>query len=240
MSRSRFWLLGLCTVLAGVMAFNATAAQAEAGSHFWILNSKGEKVDTGSLFALVAMAGVTFILHSKTLGVAVLYLCTGLKAMNATLEGEGKISKGSKMLLSGCTTDLNGTANAACTPKDASTGTEGTILTQPLHALVILGTGGEALLNVLPDTAETFANIEMGSKCPIGTKVPVIGKLALKDSESRATEHLVKHSMEPAPAPFTELWTISKTVEHQATALWSFWIFLALVHESLLFGWEAA
>jgi hypothetical protein len=63
---------------------------------------------------------------------------------------------------------------------------------------VILGEAGETLLKVLPDTGEIFANIEMGSKCPIGTKVPVIGKLAFKDCEGKAKEHLVKHLLEPA------------------------------------------
>jgi hypothetical protein len=242
MNRSRFGLLGLCAVLFGIMAFGASAAQAEAGSHFWILNSSGTKIDAGSLHATIGLKKDTAvnILHSKILGVAVLFLCTELEAQNATLEGEGKISSGGKVLFTGCTTDLNGTANAACTPKDATTGVEGTILTQPLHSLVILGTGGETLLNILPDKEETFANIEMGSKCPIGTKVPVIGKLALKDCEGKATTHLEKHLVEPAPAPFTELWTISKTVEHQATLLGSAWGFLTGEHATLLFGAEAA
>jgi hypothetical protein len=241
MSRSKLWLLSLCAVLFGAMAFGASAAQAEAGSHFWMLNTSGEKIDTGSLHTRIEIKiKLTVVLHSKILGVAVLFLCTKSEAQNATLEGEGKISSGSKILFSGCTTDLNGAANAACTPKDATTGVEGTILTNNLHSLVILGEGGETLLNVLPDTGETFANVEMGSKCPIGTKVPVIGKLALKDSEGKAKEHLVEHSLEPAPAPLTELWTISKTVEHQATLLVHFWVRLTLIHENDKFGAEAA
>ena len=34
MIRTRFGLLGLCAVLFGVMAFGATAAHAEEGSHY--------------------------------------------------------------------------------------------------------------------------------------------------------------------------------------------------------------
>jgi hypothetical protein len=248
MIRTRFGLLGLCAVLFGIMAFGASAAQAEKESHFWILNSAGTvKTDAGSLNAPIGLEKEgTYVLHSKILGVAVLFLCKELKTVSATLEGEGKISAGGKVLFSECETDLNGTPNAACTPSDATDGA-GTIVTQGLHSLIILGTGGEPLLNILPDTGETFANIEMGSKCPIGTKVPVIGKLALKDceknekGESRAKEHLVKHLVEPAPAPFTELWTISKTVEHQATLLGSAWGLLGGVnHTGLKFGAEAA
>jgi len=244
MIRSRFGLLGLCAVLFGIMALGASAAQAEVNSHFWILNSSGTKIDAAGLHATLQLKkdSPVYVLHSKILGIAVLFLCTELEARNATLEGEGKISNGSTILFTGCTTDLNGTANAACTPKDAEVGLEGSIRTRPLHSLVILGAGEpkETLLNVLPDEGETFVNMEMGSKCPIGTKVPVIGKLAFKDCEGKAKVHLKEHLMEPAPAPFTELWTISKTVEHQATLLGSFWTFLTGAHTGLLFAAEAA
>ena len=241
MIRSRFGLLGLCAVLFGVMAFGTTAAQAEVGSLFWILDGIGQKLDAGSLKASIGLEkdSPTIVLHSKILGVAVLFLCTELKLLNATLQGKGKISSGSKILFSACIVDLNGTTNANCTPKDATTGEEGTILTQPLHSLVVLGAGGETLLNVLPDTGETFFNIEIGSKCPIGTKIPLIGKLAFKDCEGKAREHLVKHLLEPTGAPSTELWTISKTVEHQATLLGSFWMFLTGAHTGMRFGAEA-
>jgi hypothetical protein len=57
-----------------------------------------------------------------------------------------------------------------------------------------------------------------------------------KDCEGKIKEHLVEHLLEPAPAPFMELWTISKTVEHQATLLGSAWGFLAGAHEGLKFG----
>jgi hypothetical protein len=136
MIRSRFGLLGLCAALFGVMAFGASAAQAEVASHFWILNGGsgggGEKIDSGSLKASIGLEKEgTYILHSKILGVAVLFLCTELKAVNAVLEGEGKIGSGGKVLFNGCTTDLNGTANAACVPKDSTEGVEGSF--SPSH-----------------------------------------------------------------------------------------------------------
>jgi hypothetical protein len=246
MIRSRFGLLGLCAVLFGVMAYGASAAQAEKESHFWILDNFGQKIDSGTLRAEIAVekdSKVT-ILHSEILKIKVLFLCTELKAVNAVLEGEGKITSGFgsgfKVLYSGCTTDLNGTANANCTPNDATDGS-GIIVTNNLHALVILGLLGETVLSILPDVGETLATIEMGKSCPIGTKVPIIGRLALKDCEGRAEEHLVKHLLEPAWAPFTELWTISKTAEHASTLLGSAWGLLkTLGHTGLTFGAEAA
>jgi hypothetical protein len=250
MIRSRFGLLGLCAVLFGVMAFGATAALAEVGAQ-WLFAEKG----AGTKLVPFLEASIqlvkdspTTVLHSKILGVAVLFLCTELKLVNAVLKANGSIGEGFKILFSGCTTDLNGVANAACTPSDATEGA-GFIVTQNLHALLVLGelAGGvkDDLLKILPDKvegkeSEVFDNMEFGSKCPIGTKIPVIGKLMFKDCANEALTHLVKHLLEPAPAPFTELWTISKTVEHQATLLGSFWMFLAGAHEGLKFSGDPA
>jgi len=231
MIRSRFGLLGLCAVLLGIMAFGASAAQAEVGSHFWIENTEGKEVDTGTLHATIKLKkDTTYVLHSKILGIAVLFLCSELEAQNATLEGEGSISKGGKVLFTGCTTDLNGSVSALCEPKDTTLGVAGTILTQSLHSLVILGEASETILNILPDEGEIFANIEMGSKCPIGTKVPVIGKIALNDCEGKAKIFAIEHLVEATKDKFTQLWTISKTVEHEATLLGSAWAFLGGAH----------
>jgi hypothetical protein len=52
--------------------------------------------------------------------------------------------------------------------------------------------------------------------------------------------HVFKHLLEPAPAPFPELGTISKTIEHQATLLGGAWAFLTGERENLKFEDEAA
>jgi hypothetical protein len=250
MIRSRFGPLGLCAVLFGVMAFGASAAEAEVGAQ-WLFAEKG--AGTKLVPFLEATIGLekdspTYVLHSKILGVAVLFLCTELKAVNAVLKANGSIGEGGKILFSGCTTDLNGVENAACTPNDVTDGL-GFIVTQNLHALLVLGelAGGvkDDLLKILPDKvggveSEVFDNIEFGSKCPIGTKIPVIGKLVFKDCANEALTHLVKHLLEPAAAPFTELWTISKTVEHQATLLGSAWAFLTGEDLGLKFSGDPA
>ena len=62
---------------------------------------------------------------------------------------------------------------------------------------------------------EKFVTIETSEECSVGSKIPVIGKLTLKDCKgafsTEQTEHLVEQG------PLTELWTISKTAEHVAT-----------------------
>jgi hypothetical protein len=237
MTRSRLGLLGLCAMVLGLMAFGATGAQAEGT---WLILNSINQVKTGTeLPAIIELEkeSSVYVLHSKIIGIAVLFLCTELKAVNAKIFGAGAVGKGpgeekgSKVLFSGCTTDLNGAAAPECTPKDATEGVAGTILTKEGHALVVLHEGQD-ITKVLPDEGETFATIEMGATCPIGTKVPVIGSLALKDCENLALTHLVKHLVEPFEA-LTQLWTISKTEEHKATLLGSAWAKLGGEHTGL-------
>jgi hypothetical protein len=91
-------------------------------------------------------------------------------------------------------------------------------------------------VKILPDSGTELATIKTGpavkNECPIGTSVPVIGSLALKDCENLALTHLKEHLVE-AFTPLTELWTISKTTEHKATLLGSAWAFLGEEHKGL-------
>jgi hypothetical protein len=215
------------------MALGAAGAQAEAGAKWLLLTAPPNELKEGStLHASVGLekGSSTFVLHSEILHIKVLFLCTEIKAVNAKLLAEGNIGKEagvvkeSKVLFSGCTTDLNGVTTAACVPTDPTDGA-GFVVSNLGHASLALGASGEDLLKVLPDSGETLATIATGpatgNECPIGTKVPVIGNLFLKDGENLALTHLVKHLLEPGPG--TELWTISKTAEHVATLLGSAW-----------------
>jgi len=241
MIRSRFGLLGLCAVLFGVMAFGAASAQA---SGTWQLAEKAP--NSGLITFLSAEVGletdVPGVLHSKIIGIAVLFECSTISAVNAKLLASGSIGesegnvKGSKVKFSGCITKLNGTTSPECEPKAG--GVNGVIVTNPGHGLLELhetATGSKIdIVRLLPDTGETFATIEMGAECPIGTKVPVIGKLTLIDCEGKFLEHLVRHLVEAGP--LTELWTISKTTEHVASLLGSAWAFLTGIHEGYKFS----
>jgi hypothetical protein len=191
---------------------------------------------------------IPLVLHSEILKIKTLFLCTALEAINAKLQEEGiigstvvtnettklKEGRGSQVKFSGCTTDLNGVVEPKCVPTEAVTGNKGIIITKLGHALLKLheltaDKVKDDITKILPDSGETFATIQTGplkeNECPIATSVPVIGSLALKDCENLALTHLVKHLTE-AFTPLTELWTISKTVEHVATLLGSSWAFL--------------
>jgi hypothetical protein len=250
MFRTSLVLSALCALALNVMALGATGAQAEVGAKWLLLTAHPNELKEGStLHASVGLEkdSSELVLHSKILGIQVSFLCTEVKAVNAKLLAEGNIGKeagvvsGSQVLFSGCTTDLNGVTSTQCVPTDPTDGT-GFIVSKLAHASLALGASGEDLLKVLPDTGETFATIKTGpekaNECPIGTNVPVIGKLFLKDGENLALTHLVKHLLEPGPG--TELWVIGKTVEHVATLLGSAWAELSGEHEGLEWSGDPA
>ena len=248
MTRSRFGLLALCVALFGVMAFGAASAQATSGAHWWILNSAGTvKTDAGSLTAKLNLKiDTTPILHTKIAGITVLYECTGISANKANLLANGSIGesagnvKGFDIKFTGCITKLNGSTSAPCQPKFE--GAAGTLLTKPLHGLIVLHkleSGAiDELIQIIPDEGETFLTFESGAECAIGAKVPVIGKLFLKDCLNQFKTHVVEHLIEVGP--LTELFVISKTEEHKATLLGSSWAFLEGTHLGLKWAGEAA
>jgi hypothetical protein len=245
MTRTRLGLLSFCAVVLGLMALSTAGAQAEPTARWLILNSIGELKEGSTLHASLGLEAETptLVLHAEILKIKFLLSCTGIKGVNAKLLAEGSIGesagnvKGSKALFSGCAVDLNGVTEPACTPTDPNDGA-GFIVTNPLHALLVLGVAGEKLIKVIPDEGETFATIVTGSKCPIGTSDPIIGKLLLKDCENKGSEHLVKHLLEEGPG--TELFLASLTPEHKATLLGSAWASLVGEHAGLKFGGDWA
>ena len=251
MTRTKLGLLGLCAVVFGLMAFS-TAAQATVGAKWLVLTAGGlllevtetegaDKIKSAPI--TLTKDSPTLVLHSEILKIATLFLCTELKAVNAQLLANGSIGEkpgvvaNSKVLFSGCTTDLKGKPAPECTPEDPEDG-PGTVVTKFGHALLVLGTAKEDLVEIIPDTGKTFATIKLPAACPIGTSVPVIGTLRLKDCENLALTHLVKHLVEEGPG--TKLFTISETPEHTATLLGSAWAALAGAQAGLAFSGDPA
>jgi hypothetical protein len=244
MTRTKLGLLGLCAMALGLMVFSAMA---QAEGTWLILNGKGE-VKTGSeLPATVELEkdSSTLILHAEILKIKVLFLCTNVSAINAKIFGPGAIGKGpgeekeSKVVFSGCITDLNGAESPECIPTDPASG-KGFIVTRFGHGLVALhelttDKVKDDIVILLPDEGETFATIGLPAACPIGTSIPVIGKLALKDCENLALTHLVKHLFESFN-PLSELWVVSKTEEHKTTVLGSAWGKLGGEHTGLKYS----
>jgi hypothetical protein len=244
MTRSKIGLLGLCAMVFGLVAFG-TSAQATVGAKWLILTSGGVLKEGSTLHASLQLTkdSPVLVLHSEILKIKVLFLCTELKAVEAKLLANGSIGKeegsvsGSKVLFSGCTTDLNGVAAPECTPTDPVDGA-GSMITKPLHGLLALGASGEDLIKIIPDVGKTFLTFPLPAACPIGTSVPVIGELFLKDCENLMLTHLVQHLLETGPG--TKLFTISETAEHASTLLGSAWAFLAGEHLNLKFSGDPA
>jgi hypothetical protein len=229
----------------GIMAFGAPGADAEVGARWLVLNTKGEVKEGSTLHAQLALKkDVLLVLHTEILKVKVLLLCQEVKAINAFLQKEGTIAKefnaegkpvGSQILFSSCIIHLNGGEAPECTPTDPVDG-KGFIVSKPLHFVAELHelTGGvkDDIILVLPDVGNEIIRITLPAACPIGTAIPVIGKLALKDCQELALVHLVEHLLEPF-APLTKLFSISETVEHASTLLGSMWAFLTGEHLGL-------
>jgi hypothetical protein len=244
MSKSRFHLkaLALCGMVVGLMmAFGSVSAQAEPEAHWWIVNLEGKLVELDATLGAELEKNDGSLL-TKISGVSVQFLCTAQTLIGGILTKPGSSKKGAKVKYSGCTTKLNGTESKPCVPKNAGT-EEGVIVTKGVHFLLILHLLKETGLTdhrilVLPDEGETFATIEMGKECSIGTKVPVIGPhLVLKDCENLLLVHLVTHLLEE-DKELTELWTISKTEEHKATLDGSVLVFLTGEHKGLKWSGE--
>jgi len=242
MSRSKLGLkaLLLCGLVAGLMSFTAVAAHATVNSHWWIVDPVSGKLTELTATASLTQESAIGTLLTKIAGVKVEFNCTATSSEGVQVEKEGSVSKtngGATLKFTGCSTKLNGATSGACEPKNAGT-ESGVIATRKLHALVVLHelSGGvkDHLVQILPVEGETFATVEMGKECAIGTKVPVIGKFFAKDCKNELLVHLEKHLLEQGP--LTELWAISKTAEHVSTLDGSSWLLLTGVHKDFKFS----
>jgi len=182
----------------------------------------------------------TGILHSKIGGNTVLFECKKGELVGVSLETEGKV-KGGDVKFEKCITKVNGVENKACEPNDSGT-SPGVILTNPGDGLIVLHTtaGGEKwditeITSLVEETVAgvkqpVFGRVKMSVECPIGSNIPVIGKLTIIDVSNGTTngnevlKEQLTHLIEQGP--LTELWVLSKTAEHVATILGKAKVFL--------------
>jgi len=235
MPQLKLFVTCCCAAVFGLTLSNASAAQAEVGARWLELNTEGWTVFLEASLGLEV--DTTYALHTEILKLKVLFSCTRVEALGATLKIEGGIGSGARVRFSNCVTLLNGSISPECEPKDKVWGW-GSVVTSSSHGLIeYVSLTNNDVVKFLPDAGETLATIEMSAACPIGTKVPVIGKVRVKDCEGLALTHLVKHLVEVTSAiEGTELWAISKTTEHTATLLGSAWAYLTGVHSGLKFS----
>jgi hypothetical protein len=230
--------LGLCLMALGLVG----ASPAHAVMHWNVAGAPWAVTKPVEAQLNETAPGVfeTGILHTKIGGNAVLFECKKGELIGVSLETEGKV-KGGDVKFSECITKINGITNPACEPNEAGTN-PGVILTNPGDGLIILHTtavGEKWDITEITSLVEelvagvkqpVFARIKMSAECPIGSNVPVIGKLTIIDVTNGVTngnevlKELLTHLIEQGP--LTELWVLSKTAEHVATILGKAKVFL--------------
>jgi hypothetical protein len=181
MIRSKLGLLGLCAVVFGMMAFAASAAQAESTAQWLILNSSGQLKTGGELKSqLVAkIENEDGTLLTKVIGLSVKVLCKSATLEGVFLEKEGSLTNGGKVDFGGCETFVNNVLEPVCTPRSPG-GAFGLIRTNALKGLAVL-VAGDKRIRVQPSVAGgSFVSIEFGEECVLPI-APIFGELYFKD-----------------------------------------------------------
>ena len=204
MRLTKLTLLGLCALVLGLTAFGTSAAQAEPGNAWVILNPEKTLVKKPLLPVLNAEIEKEGLLLATVLNgtVQLIIHCSAAQLIEVHLLEEGQLSHG-KVKFSGCKVLINGTAAPECEvhSKGAAVGTVETEKGKGLLALHELKPSGQKdLVTVIePLEGTTFVTLLMGEECVVGEEVPIEGKLVIKDCELKATEHLVTHLIEEEP-----------------------------------------
>jgi hypothetical protein len=204
-------LMGLFVLALGVMAFSATAAQAELGA-FWSVNKEaGKPVNqvTNALNVRVqaAIVGKHAILLTKVGLSKVEILCTTITFVDALLKELGGAT--GKIHFEGpCVTLLNGAAASACVPHSPGAA-NGLIETNALDGLIKLHTTGAGtkvdLFELLPTSGSVFVTLILGkaaplpNECAIGEKFDITGTAFLKESQEEGLVERTKHEFEEGP-----------------------------------------
>ena len=226
MRLTKLALLGLCALILGLMAFGTSAAQAEPGNAWVILNPEktlvkkpllpvlGAQLESGTeglLLATVLNGTINLVIH-----------CSAIQLVGVHLEEEGKLTNGGKVKFTGCKVLINGTEEPECEVHSAGEPV-GTVSTNPGKGLLKLHLFPKKELKdktIDPEKTELvtvveprnkkegekeeggpepFVTLLMGEGCVIGEEVPIEGKFVIRDCELKASEHLVTHLIEEEP-----------------------------------------
>lgn len=208
--------LGLCALIFSLTTVGAGSAQAEAGAKWRVAGSEISQVLLPGLTADVKPTGPTgkkhIVVLTKIGGVPIEILCPAAKTVGVHLVWPPKFL--GKLKFSSCTVSLGGKESAVCVPNEGFE--KGTIETKALKGEILLHTGGVGLVSVEPETGETLASFTLGEECSLPEEIPIIGKIFLKESGGELGTEKIEHDFEEGP--LTEMWAISKTAEHKATA----------------------
>ncbi len=239
MHRPRLGLLCLCA-LALCPLVAPGSAQAAATSGFKASLAAAPEAKTAAELpaqVLGELEGADGTLLTRLVGLAASVLCTTSSLEGVKLEGEGKLTEGSKVTFTGCTVPTP-TGCMVNSPGKAI----GTIATNELKGQ--LQSSGE--IKVEPKTTGgAFANLvfghETGKTCSLPEEVsePIKGVLWLKDCEGKIEEHLEKHLLVESTAHSKTLFIGSDTAKSLETSLdGSAWAKLGGAHAGLKWGGE--
>jgi len=210
-------LLGLCALVAGLMAIGTAAAQAEETGGSWtyidgsgVLKVLPNNESVGGNFE----PSTDGILLTEILKKPVAFLCTSFTINESKLITGGEILF--RLTFHGCIVKVGGVTQAACEP-NAEGIHPGLIQTRKIVGNLLLhklsGGAVDRIIIAKPDTGEpNFAVVEMDEECSISSEVPFGGTFAL--IPSNPTTHEANHLITEF-APLTHLWTISDTAEHK-------------------------
>lgn len=185
----------------------------------WTVNGKDAKeLSAGLRIKKITSAKLT--LKTKIAGSEVkLNTTQAPELIGVNLSGEGKFTTGGRAKVTGVTTELNNKASPACTllGTPGNDSTLGVFTTNKVKAELALheSTG---VIEVKPETGNTFGFFFFGEECALPEEVPMITKTngmgwVLSDPLGIGNE-LVEHEFTELPA-LTELWVISATAEHR-------------------------
>ena len=208
MRLKKLTLLGLCALAPGLMAFGTSAAQAEPGNAWVVLDPVGtphlvKKPLLPVLGAEIENTKVTLLATVLNGTVELEIVCTTTSLAGVHLEEEGKLTTGGKAKFTGCSVKINGEAYPECEVHSAGkpVGTVETGKFKGLLSLHKLASGGRDLVTAVePEVGQVFVTLLMGEGCVIGEEVPVEGRLVFKDCELKATAHQEVHLVEEEPA----------------------------------------
>jgi hypothetical protein len=227
---------GILALVLGLMAFGATAAQAEPGA-YWLVN--GTDIGTTLLPEVQAENDTEHITVSTSVGKTPLeFLCGPIKLVGAKLHELGRFT--GKIHYEGCITILNknGKAVGNCKPKSPGA-TAGLIETVALEGLLKLhelaGGAKDELLEVKPVAPATaFVRVEMGPLCAIGNEFDFTGKAFLRDCLNEGLVDRKDHLVEEGPL------TALKFGGNEAHVIsGSAFVFLKGAHEGMTFAAHA-
>jgi hypothetical protein len=192
-------LMGLIALVFGLMAFSATAAQAELGAK-WKVN--GATIASNLLPEVQAdLENKDGILLTKVGLSKVEILCTSLKYVNGKLHESGRATL--KIHFEGCITKLNGTLANACVPHSPGAA-NGLIETNALKALIKLHEPSASVkipvVELLPEVAGGSLVTQVLGKaapdkneCAIGEKFDIKGVLFFEECLGKGETELIVH-----------------------------------------------